>query len=258
MGCEELQSGYYATIPRPVLDDAALRWPAMVLYAHLTSYARKSGFCYAKNATLIKEMTRVNPKTGAVNTITERTLQSLLAELRDRGHIHMDTGPLPPDKDGVVRQGRRIFIGGRLADIPEGEEIFTPENNFAEGVKKISPHIKCINNNKQTNTPFPPIAICKRIKEYAAGDRELYDAIFGLVMNRREALGPKKAVKTLRTMNGILRDLDEYSKGDRQVMLLMLAKAVKNNWLTVYPLKPDEMPKASSGRMEEQEGVEYF
>ncbi len=256
MGCEELQSGYYATIPRPVLDDAALRWPAMVLYAHITSYARKSGFCYAKNATLINEMTRVNPKTGAVNTITERTLQSLLAELRDRGHIHMDIGPLPPDKDGVVRQGRRIFIGAHLADIPGGEENFTPENNFAKGVKKISPPIKCINNNKQTNTPFPPISICDRIKEYAAGDRELYDAIFGLVMNRREALGTKKAVKTLRTMNGILNDLDAYSNGDRQVKLLMLAKAVKNNWLTVYPLKPDEMPQAKAESQKEAFGWE--
>ena len=256
MGCEELQSGYYATIPRPVLDDAALRWPAMVLYAHITSYARKSGFCYAKNATLIKEMTRVNPKTGAVNTITERTLQSLLAELRDRGHIHMDNGPLPPDKNGVVRQGRRIFIGSHLAEIHEGEENFTPENNFAEGVKKSSPHTTKV--KKESNTPLPPKEVVDRISTYAGDDKELEYAILGLVLNRREALGPKKAVKTLRTMNGILKDLDEYSDGDRQAKMLMLAKAVKNNWMTVYPLKPDEMPKAQQGRMEEQEGVEYF
>lgn len=138
---EELQSSYYATIPGPVLYDAALRWPAMVLYAHITSFAKRAGFCYAKNAVLLEAMTRVNPKTGAVNAITERTLQSLLAELRERGHIHMDIGPLPPDKNGVVRQGRRIFIGVCLADMQTGEENFTHENNFADGVKKISPSI---------------------------------------------------------------------------------------------------------------------
>lgn len=256
MGCDELQSGYYATIPRPVLDDAALRWPAMVLYAHLTSYARKSGFCYAKNATLIKEMTRVNPKTGAVNTITERTLQSLLAELRDRGHISMDTGPLPPDQNGVVRQGRRIFIGTQLADMQKGEKTFTPENNFAKGVKKSSPHTTKVKQGN--NTPLPPTEVMDRIAAYAGEDEDLADAILGLVLNRQEALGAKKAVKTLRTMNGILNDLDTRSNGDRRVKLLMLAKAVKNNWLTVYALKPDELPKEQAGKLEEQEGVTYF
>ena len=254
MGCEELQSGYYATIPRPVLDDAALRWPAMVLYAHITSYARKSGFCYAKNATLIKEMTRVNPKTGAVNTITERTLQSLLAELRDRGHIFMDTGPLPPDKNGVVRQGRRIFIGTKLADPTGGEKNFTPENNFAKWVKKSSPNTTKV--KQENNNPLPPTEVMDRITAYAGEDKELEDAILGLVLNRREALGPKKAVKTLRTMNGILNDLDEHSNGDRQVKLLILAKAVKNNWLTVYPLKPDEMPEVRTEPQEDEEGID--
>ena len=159
---EELQSSYYATIPGPVLYDAALRWPAMVLYAHITSYAKRTGFCYAKNAVLLDAMTRVNPKTGAVNAITERTLQSLLAELRDRGHIHMDIGPLPPDKNGVVRQGRRIFIGACLADIPMGEENFTPENNFAFGVKKFSPSINTGINIPPYNPPKGGNAAKKR------------------------------------------------------------------------------------------------
>ena len=75
-------------------------------------------------------------------------------------------------------------------------------------------------------------------------------------MNRREALGPKKAVKTLRTMNGILNDLDAHSNGDRKVKLLLLAKAVKNNWLTVYPLKPDEMPQREQDIQKEAFGWE--
>ena len=257
----QFDCGYGAWIPGPVLDDAGLRPRSLILYARIARRANRVGFCYATNATLVEDMTTTDTD-GSVRVLSERTIQAMLAELQDRGHIRMDTGPIPSQKTGAVRTGRRIFIGRALMDensIPDwGEENFTHENFFTQGVKKTSPPIKCIKEEKKKNTPFPPISICKRIKEYAAGDRELYDAIFGLVMNRREALGPKKAVKTLRTMDGILRDLDAHSYGDRQVKLIMLAKAVKNNWLTVYALKPDEMPKASSGRMEEQEGVEYF
>ena len=117
---------------------------------------------------------------------------------------------------------------------------------------------KHLSKETSSNTPLPPAEVMDRIETYAGEDRELGNAILGLVLNRREALGPKKAVKTLRTMNGILNDLDKLSSGDRNVKLLMLAKAVKNNWLTVYPLKPDELPRSQAGQMEEQEGVEYF
>ena len=43
-------------------------------------------------------------------------------------------------------------------------------------------------------------------------------------------------------MNGILRKLDELSGGRRELKLALLEKAISMNWLTVYELKPDEMP----------------
>ena len=145
-GCEELMGGYYATIPNPVLSDATLRWASMVLYAKISSYTKKTGFCYASNETLIREMTRVDPDTGVEQPVTERTLQSWLAELKKRGHIWTDTGPYPPDKYGKVRIGRRIYIGQTLASPVRYEENFTHENNFTNGMKKNSPPIKCMNN----------------------------------------------------------------------------------------------------------------
>lgn len=252
MDCDQLQGGYYATIPRPVLDDAALRWPAMVLYAHLTSYARKTGFCYAKNATLIREMTRVNPYTGAENTITERTLQSLLAELRDRGHIHMDTGPLPPDQDGVVRQGRRIFIGTCLADPPGGEKIFTPENIFAEGVKKISPPIKCKNNINKTKNPLPPVEVWDAIHAYIGDDPDYREAFEGFLTNRNAM---HKPIKTVRAISRIINHLRAVNC--REVEIAMLDKAVVNNWLDVYPLKPDELAAVKQAAQEARTGGGY-
>ena len=41
---------------------------------------------------------------------------------------------------------------------------------------------------------------------------------------------------------GILRKLDELSCGRRELKLALLDKAISMNWLTVYELKPDEMP----------------
>lgn len=139
---------------------------------------------------------------------------------------------------------------------PCTEKPYTVKPSTVKPLTENQPQVKKhLSKETSSNPPYPQKEITDRIAEYAAGDQELEDAILGLVLNRREALGPKKAVKTLRTMNGILKDLDDLSNDDRQVKLMMLAKAVKNNWLTVYQLKPDEMPKGSREPFNE-EGVD--
>ena len=153
------RGGFYATIPAPVLYDPRLRYASMVLYAKIVNYARKDGFCYAKNEELMRSMEREDPKTGAVSGITERTLQGWLSELKAAGHILIDTGPLPPRDDGKTIIGRRIFIGGFLPSketTQGGEKICGGENNFAEGVKKISPPIIGINNITKQEPPIVP------------------------------------------------------------------------------------------------------
>ncbi|MFU2433628.1 MAG: hypothetical protein ACM678_07180, partial [Clostridiales bacterium] len=77
--------------------------------------------------------------------------------------------------------------------------------------------------------------------EYCGGDEELREAIMGLLENRTK-LNRQKTVKTERAMNGILRKLDELSGGRREMKLALLDKATTSNWLTVYELKPDEIP----------------
>ena len=47
-------------------------------------------------------------------------------------------------------------------------------------------------------------------------------------------------------MNGILNKLDKLSGGDRGMKLALLEKATVSNWLTVFPLKLDELPTSSS------------
>lgn len=257
MEMEELWGGGYdASIPGPVLDDPALRWPAMILYANIKRYAKRSGYCYATNETLIRAMTRIDPKTGAVNAPTERTLQSWLSELKDHGHIRVDLGPIPLGKNGKPRSGRRIFVGMKLAEPPEnrGEENFTPENNFAEGVKKISPHTSLSNKNKKP--PIAPQDVLDMVKAYAGGDAELQTGLMDFLANR--AAPPKPCpVKTTAGMKRLLNDLDRLSSGQRDVKITMLNNAIKGNWRGFWAPKADEQPDKPV-RMEEQEGVEYF
>lgn len=156
----QFDCGYGAWIPGPILDDPGLRPRSLILYARIARRANRVGFCYATNATLINDMTSVD-ENGAMRVLSERTIQSMLAELQERGHIRTDNGPFPPDKNGVVRTGRRIYIGRSLAAPTEaldgGEENFTPEKNFTQGVKKSSPPIIGIKEEKKNNTPlYPP------------------------------------------------------------------------------------------------------
>ena len=77
------------------------------------------------------------------------------------------------------------------------------------------------------------------------------EAILGLLENR--AVAKKSPVKTTRAMNGILNKLDKLSGGDRTMKLALLEKATVANWLTVFPLKPDELPAAVPAYDEEGE-----
>lgn len=95
--------------------------------------------------------------------------------------------------------------------------------------------------NRKRKTPIAPAEVEKLVEKYCGGDDELREAIMGLLENRAK-LNRQKTVKTERAMNGILRKLDELSGGRRELKLALLDKAISMNWLTVYELKPDEMP----------------
>ena len=106
---------------------------------------------------------------------------------------------------------------------------------------------------KEKRTPIAPKEVLDAACKYVGEDRELADALYGLLENRAKM---RKPVQTLRSLNGILRELDKHSGGDRFVKVAMLQKATTSNWLTVYALKSDEVSQrpASDGR---QEGVWY-
>ncbi len=249
--------GMYLVIPATVAEDVHLRERSKLIYGRIVQLASSKGFCYASNRALLEILTHVDPKTGEVSTISERTLQNILAELRDHGHIHMDTGPVPCSGEDRPVIRRRIFIGQKLAEIPPdevGAENFTPENFCTQGVKKSAPPIYSKNNTRRNINPIVPKSVMEICGAYAGDDAELLDAILGLLENRA-ALPKPKPVQTARAMNGILRQLDKHSGGDRLKKLALLEKATLSNWLTVYPLKDDEL-LAAPGQNFNEEGYD--
>lgn len=103
---------------------------------------------------------------------------------------------------------------------------------------------------KRTIPPIVPHEIEDAAAAYCAGDNALREALGGLLISRIKL---KKPVVTLRALNGILRKLDDLSGGDRSAKIAMLDKAVVNNWLTVYPLKQDDLPLCSTAAPGHQE-----
>ena len=236
--------GMYLVIPYAVAHDMRLSGRAKLLYGEIVRLASARGYCYASNEALLEVLTHEDPDTGAVGTITERTLRRLLAELKDRGHIHTDSGPVPNSGGGETTM-RRIFVGQRLADYPQdlgGTKMSPPDKNVREGGTKMSPPI-ISNKNIKGNNPPAPHEVWDAVEAYLGGrdgDPEYWEAIEALLRNR-QAMG--KPVRTREAMNRILNRLRRVNQ--RETEIAMLGKAVELDWLTVYPLKPDELPEAA-------------
>ena len=234
--------GMYLVIPYAVAHDMRLSGRAKLLYGEIVRLASARGYCYASNEALLEVLTHEDPDTGAVGTITERTLQRLLAELKDRGHIRTDNGPVPNSGGGETAM-RRIFVGQRLADCPKDSgvtKMSPPDKNVTPGVTKMSPPIRSKKNIKGSNPLSPPKEILERVAEYAAGDKGLEDAVLGLLEDRRAHRIP---VVTARAINGILARVDKYSGGVREAKIWLLDDAVQKGYRTIYESQVRELPK---------------
>lgn len=114
--------------------------------------------------------------------------------------------------------------------------------------------IEPANNVYKININKPPIIpreVLARVDEACGEDQELRDGIMALLENRKKL---RKPVDTVKKIDGVLNRLSEYSGGNRRMKLAMLDKAVEWDWLSVYPLKPDELPQADGGQGKEEYG----
>ena len=239
--------GYYAVIPYPVLSDPGLKPRTKLLYGEIVRLSSATGFCYASNKYLIMVCTCVDPSTGAVNTITERTLQSMLAELADRGHIAMDTGAIP-SAPGKSKTGRRIFVGqGLLSKDLRGEENFTPRKNLHPGGEKNFTPYNISKNKRGKEPPTPkrgnaPAGVADIISAFVGDDDRLMEAFDGFFeMRKRKG----KPLTTERAAHLLLAKLEKLSSS-RSVQAEILDQSTERSWTTVYQLK-DSSTEIESG-----------
>ena len=235
------KGGQFAIIWVDLLYEDSVPQSAKILFGEIYRLSDADGWCDASNEDFMDLL-----------GCSENTVRNLLKALSDIGQIRIQTEPKRDGKGGTVR---RIFCGRKLAPPDTGE--VPPKNcstpKYLEGVPPKNCRNTYLKSNKRRNTPIAPIEVLQAIEEYIGDDPEYRAAFDGFLANRAAI---KKPVKTVRAISRIINRLRVVNC--REVEIAMLDKATVNNWLDVYPLKPDEMPKASSGRMEEQEGVEYF
>lgn len=139
-------------------------------------------------------------------------------------------------------------------DSPEPEKVVRNRTIDSSILTQNRSEIEPANNVYKININKPPIVpreVLARVDEACGEDQELRDGIMALLENRKKL---RKPVDTVKKIDGILKRLSEYSGGNRRMKLAMLDKAVEWDWLSVYPLKPDELPQAVRGQGREEYG----
>lgn len=143
---EKIEPGYWAVIPAPVRYDTAIPANAKLLYAELSSLAKKKGFCYASNAYF-----------SEVFSITDGSVRRLLKALSESGYISVHV--IRDEKTHEVLE-RRIYVG---LD-PNGTECTedsVQKRAEASEQKSADPSAqKSFCNNRKNNKPKnnPPIS----------------------------------------------------------------------------------------------------
>ncbi len=223
------KGGQFAIIWVDLLYEDSVPQSAKILFGEIYRLSDSDGWCDASNEDFMDLL-----------GCSENTVRNLLKALSDIGQIRMVTEPKRDGKGGTIR---RIFCGRKLAPPDTGE--VPPKNcgtpKYLEGVPPKNCGSTYLKSNKKSNTPIAPVEVYQAIDEYIGDDPEYRDAFYGFLANRAAI---KKPVKTMRAVSRIINRLRAVNC--REVEIAMLDKATVNNWLDVYPLKPDEMPKASS------------
>ena len=169
--------------------------------------------------------------------VSKDTIRRLLGKLEDVGYLVREQ---THDANGHFSGNVYVLLD---EESPLSEKPDDGENRQRE---KPSSGFPTQINTKRTKEekkqpPIAPAEVVEVVEKYCGEDDELREWIMGLLENRIK-INRRKAVETERAMSGILRKLDKLSDGRREVKIALLEKAISMNWLTVYELKPDEMP----------------
>ena len=228
-----VRKGGYTVLPNQILRDDSLTLQAKGLFCMMASFPEGWDFT-------IKGLATVAGCGREKISAALRNLEESGYLLREQGHS--ETGQFSANFFVLYDEKIAPLTGFPATGKPSTGKPLT-ENPTQINKERIK--------ERKNKPPIAPRAVLDRVKEAGGEDQELWDGIIALLENRAAI---RKPVKTLRAINGILKDLSTYSGGSRRTALAMLEQAVKRNWLTVYPLKPDELPPAAKGEAKEEHG----
>ena len=228
-----VRKGGYTVLPNQILRDDSLTLQAKGLFCMMASFPEGWDFTIKGLAT--------------VAGCGREKISAALRNLEDSGYLlreqgHSETGQFSANLFVLYDDKIEPLTGFPATGKPATGKPLT-ENPTQINKERIK--------ERKNKPPIAPREVLDRVKEACGEDQELLDGIIALLENRAAI---RKPVKTLRAINGILKDLSTYSGGSRRTALAMLEQAVKRNWLTVYPLKPDELPPAAKGEEKEEYG----
>ncbi len=228
-----VRKGGYTVLPNQILRDDSLTLQAKGLFCMMASFPEGWDFTIKGLAT--------------VAGCGREKISAALRNLEDSGYLlreqgHSETGQFSANLFVLYDEKIAPLTGFPATGKPSTGKPLT-ENPTQINKERIK--------ERKNKPPIAPREVLDRVKEACGEDQELLDGIIALLENRAAI---RKPVKTLRAINGILKDLSTYSGGSRRTALAMLEQAVKRNWLTVYPLKPDELPPAAKGEEKEEYG----
>ena len=167
---QEFEPGLYAIIPAAVLYSPDLRPNAKLVYGVISALARKSGYCWAANATI-----------GEPLGLAKRTMEDIIRQLRDSGYIAVEV-EVDPETHEVVR--RKLWITGA----PGLEHPPTTEIRGTSHVKQWDPATDFgvsykVDSNTSNIPPKPPkggdgVKHTRGYQEHAAWKPERFEAFW--------------------------------------------------------------------------------
>lgn len=228
-----IRRGGYTVLPNQILRDETLTLQAKGLFCMMASFPENWDFTVKGLAT--------------VAGCGREKISAALKNLEDAGYLLREQGH---SETGQFAANLFVLYDEKIAPLPGFPSTGKPSTG-----KPLTENPAQINKDRikerRNKPPIVPREVLARVDEACGEDQELRDGIMALLENRKKL---RKPVDTVKKIDGILNRLSEYSGGNRRMKLAMLDKAVEWDWLSVYPLKPDELPQADRGQGREEYG----
>lgn len=228
-----IRRGGYTVLPNQILRDETLTLQAKGLFCMMASFPENWDFTVKGLAT--------------VAGCGREKISAALKNLEDAGYLLREQGH---SETGQFAANLFVLYDEKIAPLPGFPSTGKPSTG-----KPLPGNPTQINKERikerRNKPPIVPREVLARVDEACGEDQELQDGIMALLENRKKL---RKPVDTVKKIDGILNRLSEYSGGNRRMKLAMLDKAVEWDWLSVYPLKPDELTQADGGQGKEEYG----